>query len=351
MRNSTVNIHNAGTMSVALAVVLLAVAYSAPALAFKILNPTDGQTVPAGETIPVAIDAGRDTGLVQVRYYWYGEQDDTLVEQADTNSTGSIVATASMVSTAASEPPYGGRLLVPQDGIGPMRLLAIGEISRGRLGGRSVFDELIVQIEPNASLVSIEFETDKPLRLGRSGQSSDYGHVDSLGKIFDLPVVGVFSDGVVRSIRSPTTGTSYRSSNEQVIKIHPHGLLQIVGNGRATIDVTNRGKHADLDIIVEVNDEPNQPPIADAGSNRTVKAGTRIELNGLKSLDPEGEALFYAWSQVRGSKIPLLDPNMPKASFTAPAVSEKRLYRFKLRVSDRKGAESLPAFVDVIVEP
>ena len=351
MRNSTVNIHNAGTMSVALAVVLLAVAYSAPALAFKILNPTDGQTVPAGETIPVAIDAGRDTGLVQVRYYWYGEQADTLVEQADTNSTGSIVATASMVSTAASEPPYGGRLLVPQDGIGPMRLLAIGEISRGRLGGRSVFDELIVQIEPNASLVSIEFETDKPLRLGRSGQSSDYGHVDSLGKIFDLPVVGIFSDGVVRSIRSPTTGTSYRSSNEQVIKIHPHGLLQIVGNGRATIDVTNRGKHADLDIIVEVNDEPNQPPIADAGSNRTVKAGTRIELNGLKSLDPEGEALFYAWSQVRGSKIPLLDPNMPKASFTAPAVSEKRLYRFKLRVSDRKGAESLPAFVDVIVEP
>ena len=351
MRNSTVNIHNAGTMSVALAVVLLAVAYSAPALAFKILNPTDGQTVPAGETIPVAIDAGRDTGLVQVRYYWYGEQDDTLVEQADTNSTGSIVATASMVSTAASEPPYGGRLLVPQDGIGPMRLLAIGEISRGRLGGRSVFDELIVQIEPNASLVSIEFETDKPLRLGRSGQSSDYGHVDSLGKIFDLPVVGIFSDGVVRSIRSPTTGTSYRSSNEQVIKIHPHGLLQIVGNGRATIDVTNRGKHADLDIIVEVNDEPNQPPIADAGSNRIVKAGTRIELNGLKSLDPEGEALFYAWSQVRGSKIPLLDPNMPKASFTAPAVSEKRLYRFKLRVSDRKGAESLPAFVDVIVEP
>jgi hypothetical protein len=242
-------------------------------------------------------------------------------------------------------------LLVPVDGIGPMRLLAIGDISRGRLGGRSVFDELIVQIEPKATLASIEFETDKPLRLGRSGQSSDYGHVDSLGKIFDLPVVGIFSDGVARSIRSPAAGTSYRSSNEQVIKIHPHGLLQIVGNGRATIAVTNRGKQADLDIIVEVNDEPNQPPMADAGSNRTVQAGTRVELNGLKSLDPEGEALFYAWSQVRGSKIPLLDPNMPKASFTAPAVSEKRLYRFKLRVSDRKGAESLPAFVDVIVEP
>ena len=42
---------------------------------------------------------------------------------------------------------------------------------------------------------------------------------------------------------------------------------------------------------------------------------------------------------------------MPKASFVAPQVSETRLYRFKLRVSDKKGADSLPAFVDVVVEP
>jgi hypothetical protein len=172
-----------------------------------------------------------------------------------------------------------------------------------------------------------------------------------MGKIFDLPVIGVFSDGVARSIRSPEAGTTYRSSNEQVIKIHPHGLLQIVGNGKATLTVSNRGKQAELDVIVEVNDEPNEPPLADAGSTRTVKAGTRVELSGLKSGDPEGEALFYSWSQIRGSKIALLDPNMPKASFIAPTVSETRLYRFRLRVSDRKGAESLPAFVDVLVEP
>ncbi len=351
MQNSKLKIQNAGGVYLTFAFFIFNFALCQPALAFKILTPTEGQTVPAGETIPVKIDAGRDTGLVQVRYYWYGEQDDTLVEQEDASSRGSIVATASLVSTATHDPPYGGQLIVPQDSIGPMRLLAVGEISRGRLGGRSVFDELIVQVEPTAALTSIEFETDKPLRLGRLGQSSDYGHVDSLGKIFDLPVVGVFSDGIVRSIRSPSTRTSYRSSNEEVIKIHPHGLLQIVGNGRATMTVANREKQADLDIIVEVNDEPNQAPLADAGTNRTVKAGTRVELTGLKSRDPEGEALFYAWSQVRGSKIPLLDPNMPKASFTAPAVSEKRLYRFKLRVSDRKGAESLPAFVDVVVEP
>ena len=82
-----------------------------------------------------------------------------------------------------------------------------------------------------------------------------------------------------------------------------------------------------------------------------MKAGTKVELNGLKSHDSEGEALFYAWSQIRGSKVPLLDVNMPRASFLAPQVSEKRLYRFKLRVTNKKGADSVPTFVDVIVEP
>ena len=69
-------------------------------------------------------------------------------------------------------------------------------------------------------------------------------------------------------------------------------------------------------------------------------------------MTPEGEALYYSWSQVRGSKISLLDaPNSSEASFLAPIVSERRTYRFKLRVTDVKGADSLPAFVDVTVEP
>jgi len=76
-----------------------------------------------------------------------------------------------------------------------------------------------------------------------------------------------------------------------------------------------------------------------------------VKLSGLKSRDPEGEALYYTWSQLRGSKVSLLDANNAEASFLAPTVSEPRTYRFKLRVTDKKGADSLPAFVDVTVEP
>jgi hypothetical protein len=219
------------------------------------------------------------------------------------------------------------------------------------LGTRSVFDEILVNVEPAAALATIEFETDKPLQLGRAGQSSAFGHVDSLGKVFELPVVGEFTDGVTRRISSPASGTAYQSSNPTVIRVLPHGLLQIVGNGKTVLTVTNRGKQASLDVGVTVNDEPNEPPVADAGANMTVKAGTKVKLSGLKSRDAEGEALYYAWSQVRGSKIALLDVDNAEASFLAPTVSEKRTYRFKLRVTDKKGADSVPAFVDVTVEP
>ena len=321
------------------------------ALAFKIVAPTEGATLTAGNTVTVHVDLGKDIGIVKVRYYWYGEQDDTLVEQEDATATGSIIAPVALIGQADQDPPFGGTLRVPKDGIGPMRLLAVAEISRGRLGTRSVFDEILVNVEPKASLTTIDFETDKPLHLGRAGQSSAFGHVDSMGKIFELPVVGEFTDGVTRRMSTVGSGTSYQSSNPKVIKVLSSGLLQIVGNGKTTVNVTNRSKQASLDVTVDVNEEPNEPPIADAGSNQSVKAGTKVKLSGLKSRDAEGEALYYAWSQVRGSKIALLDVNNAEASFLAPTVSEKRTYRFKLRVTDKKGADSVPAFVDVTVEP
>ncbi len=322
-----------------------------PADAFRIIEPVEGATLTAGTIVTARVDLGNDTGIVKVRYYWYGEQDEVLVEQDDSTANGSIVAPVAMMGLAGSNPTFGGPLKVPQDRIGPLRLLAVAEISRGRLGPRSVFDEVIVTVEPSAGLTTIDFETEKPLQLSRAGQSSAFGHVDSLGKVFELPVVADFTDGITRRISTPASGTNYESSSPKVIKVLPGGLLQIVGNGKATITVTNCGKQAILDVDVNVNEEPNEPPVADAGANKFVKAGSRVKLSGLKSRDPEGDTLYYSWDQVRGSKVSLLDANNSEASFLAPAVSEPRTYRFKLRVTDRRGADSLPVFMDVTVEP
>ncbi|WP_455245878.1 PKD domain-containing protein [Petrachloros mirabilis] len=322
------------------------------ALAFKIKEPAHGQQLEPGKSITAHVDLGNDIGIVKVRYYWYGELDETLVEQDDFAPAGELTAPLAFVGLPHTDPAFGGPLLVPKEGIGPMRLLAVAEISQGRLGTRSVFDEIIVNVEPRVVLTRIDFETEKPLLLGRTGQSSSFGEADSMGKIFALPVVADFADGVTRNISSPSTGTTYQSSNPKVIKVLTGGMLQITGNGNAVITVSNRGKQAQLDVEVSMDDEePNEPPIADAGANQTMKAGSKVKLNGLKSRDPEGEALFYAWSQIRGSKISLLGVNNSEASFLAPRVSTPKLFRFKLRVTDKKGADSLPAFVDVTVEP
>ncbi len=346
-------------------------ALSGQAQAFRIVSPADGATLTSGQLVPAEVEAGREAGLVEVRYYWYPEQTEALVEQGEERTgkasegymatekywqkdsiTGApVVALPALTSTVDRLPPYGGALPIPSDAIGRMRLLAIADISQGRLGRKTVFDEVVVTVQPAADLLSIDFETEKPLQLGRTGQSSAYGHVDSLGKIFELPVVGEFADGVTRPLSSPSTGTTYTSGNDRIIKVLPDGLLQIVGNGKTSLTVTNRGKQATLDLRVEVNPEPNEAPIANAGTTKTVKAGTKVRLSGLQSRDPEGEALFYAWSQVRGSKVAMLDVNMPEPSFTAPYVSETRTFRFKLRVTDKKGADSVPAYVDVTVEP
>jgi hypothetical protein len=303
--------------------------------AFKITEPAAGAILGAGQTVTAHVDLGNDTGIIKVRYYWYGEQDDTLVEQDDATAMGSIIAPVALVGLSDHDPAFGGKLVVPKEGIGPMRLLAVAEISRGRLGSRSVFDEILVKAESTA-IISAATRTSQATPNAMRRPTTMRGR--TAGKI-------------TRRISALSAGTSYDSSNPQVIKVLPSGLLQIVGNGKTVLTVKNRDKQAQLDVDVNVNEEPNEPPVADAGDPKTVKAGTKVKLSGLRSRDAEGEALYYAWSQVRGSKVALLDVNGPEATFQAPQVSEARTYRFKLRVTDKKGADSVPAFVDVTVEP
>lgn len=311
---------------------------------FEILDLSDESVLTSGETFTVRVDPEPMAGIAEVRYYWYGEREDML--KVDPKDKLALVASKS------GTPPLGGDITVPVTAVGKTRLLAEagfeGAMAEQNL---AVFDEVIVMIEPAARLESIEFETEKPLRLGRAGGTEAYAQVDFLGKIINLPVIGIFSDGVSRPIHMQSAGTTYTSSNEKVVKMHPNGLLQLTGNGRATVTAMNRGITGTLLVEVDVNDDPNQPPVPDPGPNQTVRGGTPVSMNALNSYDPEGGSLEYHWSQIRGSKLPLLDPNTPKPSFSAPLVPERRLFRFMLVVTDINGADSLPVFVDVTVEP
>ena len=312
------------------------------AAAFSIEQPETDSIHPSNKTVSVVLDLGAATGITKVQFYWYEEQEDMLKAFVEEKLAG--------VETA---PPFGADLQPPQAATGLYRLLAVAEQENRQADDEewAVFDEVLLRIQPHGSLEEIDFQTDKPLKFGRASAVRVYDQLDFLGKTIDLPVVGRFSDGAPRSIRTAAAGTTYHVDDESVITINENGRLRLVGNGATTVTVKNAGVEKKLDVLVEVNTEPNQPPVGDPGPTRTVYSGETVVLNGLKSYDPEGGSLQYSWAQIRGSKIALLDPDSAKASFLAPFVAEPRLFRFTLRVTDVQGADSVPAVVDIMVEP
>ena len=75
----------------------------------------------------------------------------------------------------------------------------------------------------------------------------------------------------------------------------------------------------------------NNAPIADAGEDSTVNVGTLVTLDASDSLDPDGNTLNYAWSQVSGATVTLSNTAAVEPTFT-PTVAGVLV--FKVVVSD-----------------
>ena len=83
---------------------------------------------------------------------------------------------------------------------------------------------------------------------------------------------------------------------------------------------------------------PNTPPVARAGTDQTVDAGTSVTLNGSASYDPEGSAISYSWSQTGGPTVSLSGRTTATPSFTAPQpTSSSVALTFTLTVTDDAG--------------
>ena len=94
----------------------------------------------------------------------------------------------------------------------------------------------------------------------------------------------------------------------------------------------------------------NVAPDADAGTDQAVAANGQTTLDGTGSSDPEGRALKYAWVQREGPDVALSGATTATPTFTAPAVTEDTLLRFRLTVTDPQGLSGVDR-VRVTVTP
>jgi len=66
-------------------------------------------------------------------------------------------------------------------------------------------------------------------------------------------VIGVYSDGVERDIGDAGSGTTYSTTNANIVKVSPDGLATSIGPGEAQITVRNGSTQLVLNAVVWLN--------------------------------------------------------------------------------------------------
>lgn len=156
--------------------------------------------------------------------------------------------------------------------------------------------------------------------------------------------------GIVSRVWSQLSGTAVTLSDAAAVKptfVTPQVASQEALTFRVSV-TDNDGESASDTVNIMVN--PNSPPVADAGPDQTVQAGSLVHLDGSNSHDAEG-AVTYQWAQVSGPTVSLSGGTTSAPSFVASANSTNYVLTFRLTVTDTIGATATDDISVTINDP
>ena len=138
--------------------------------------------------------------------------------------------------------------------------------------------------------------------LTLDGSASTDADGDSLSYSWQLLVRPVNSQAMIANMNSPT----------------PDFTPDVAGQYQINL-VVNDGKEYSIPDQLIINAVVNNLPVANAGSDQTVKPGQTIILDGTASSDQDGDSLTYSWSLIEkpaGSAASLTDTFTSSPTFT-----------------------------------
>ncbi len=124
---------------------------------------------------------------------------------------------------------------------------------------------------------------------------------------------------------------SNRTTKANFVNLAPTAAGQLV----LTISKINSFNYLNGFILTEHNGAANQPPVADAGSDKAITLPTNSVAISGSGTDPEGGIISYSWTKISGPMVYSI--NGPGTASPTMADLSQGTYIFRLTVTDNKG--------------
>jgi|GEM_PF-478817 len=154
--------------------------------------------------------------------------------------------------------------------------------------------------------------------------------------VSNLQIVPVY--GGNNGINFETFNLTFDAVTGDGIRIYgaPGGTAHFVSVGELEVYGTLAGQGVPL------------PPVANAGTNKTVIVGQTVTLNGSGSSDSGGAPLTFTWTQIAGTPVALTGANTATPAFTAPNVPTTLTFGL---IVNNGTLNSAPSQVQITVVP